>query len=115
MWKGWDDPRCAPDVCVDATLAADHPAGLRGVGLVPFSVFPHYAPRWRQLYEDNAPALGHECRAVADDAGLVVDGWWGGEGGGGSEPETASVREVGDVSAAAAGRDENNGGAIPDT
>lgn len=109
VWKGWDDPSCAPDLNVDPAIAADDPAGLRGMGLVPFSVFPHYAPKWEELYESNAPLLGHPCRAVADDAGLVV-GVGGAEG-------VSTVLEVGDILAAGAavGAVDVSGGAIPDT
>ena len=81
MWKGWDDPSVAPDLDTDPALGPDDPAGLRGLNLVPFSVFPHYAPKWEQVHRDNAELLdanvicGHSHRTykLADDSGIVVE------------------------------------------
>jgi hypothetical protein len=112
MWKGWDDPSCAPDLDTDPALAAADPAGLRGMGLVNFSVFPHYAPKWAELHDANAPLLGHACRAVADDAGLLVVG---DAGGGVLGAPGGGVLEVGDVWARSTGAAVDRfGGAIPD-
>lgn len=81
LWKGWDDPAAAPP---PSGLEPAEPAGgpaaapwgavrLAGVGLVPCSVFPHYAPQWEGLCDRLEPTELRAAAAIAAALGVAAD------------------------------------------
>ncbi|KAJ1620839.1 hypothetical protein T492DRAFT_1075084 [Pavlovales sp. CCMP2436] len=100
LWKGWDDPAAAPPPSgleppepegeVLAVISALTPpsivvgtrpaaaaawglARLAGVGLVPCSVFPHYAPQWAALCDRLSATELRAAAATAAALGVAAD------------------------------------------
>ena len=66
-WKGWDDPAAAKEMEWNEDT-------LRGSGISPFSVFPHYEPSAHDgLIDERRQELEHPVVAIANHQVLVLD------------------------------------------